>query len=90
MAEKSRCVMSALLALSATYILDFQPSEQLERVANWHHREAVRLLGEELNNQKTYQPGNEDAVIGTIVLLNQDDVSCVDACDKFSVLSLFG
>ncbi|KAL8897114.1 MAG: hypothetical protein Q9207_007375 [Kuettlingeria erythrocarpa] len=63
MAASNHCVKHALLALSATYVLDYLPSKELERVANMHHKRAVILLSQALNNEKTYIPGGEDAVL---------------------------
>ena len=75
MIPESACVMHAIFAVTATYILDYEPSEDLEKLANEHHREAVRLLGLELNAPESYSPGKKNAVVAAIVLLNQDDVN---------------
>ena len=74
MAAGNACVKHALLALAATYVLDFVPSKELEKVANMHHKRAVILLSQALNDEKTYAPGAEDAVIGAMVLMSQNDV----------------
>ena len=75
MASGNVCVKHALLALASTYVLDYLPSKELEKRANMHHKRAVMLLGQELNKEETYQPGNEDAIVGALVLLCHNDVS---------------
>ena len=80
MAASNHCVKHALLALSATYVLDYHPSKELEKVANMHHKRAVILLGQALNNEKTYSPGGEDAVVGALVLMSQNDVCDLLLC----------
>ncbi|KAL8760162.1 MAG: hypothetical protein Q9184_003419 [Pyrenodesmia sp. 2 TL-2023] len=74
MAASNHCVKHALLALSATYVLDYHPSKELEQVANMHHKRAVILLSQELNDEKTYTPGGEDAVVGALALMSQNDL----------------
>lgn len=75
MAASNHCVKHALLALSTTYVLDYHPSKELEKVANMHHKRAVILLSQALNNEETYIPGNEDAVVGALALMSQNDVT---------------
>lgn len=75
MAHQNVLVKHALLAVTATYYLDYHPSEQVERFAQRHHWFAVELLGRELNKAHTYTPGNEEIILATVTLLNQDDVS---------------
>ncbi|KAI4190937.1 MAG: hypothetical protein L6R41_000456 [Letrouitia leprolyta] len=74
MAASNHCVKHALLALSTTYVLDYHPSKELEKVANMHHKRAVILLSQALNNEETYIPGNEDAVVGALALMSQNDL----------------
>lgn len=63
------------MALAAGYLLDYSPEKDLEKVAAIHHRKAVTLLGQELNNEHNYQPGHEDALIAAILLLYMVEVS---------------
>jgi Fungal specific transcription factor domain len=74
MCAGSPAVRHAVFALAATYILDYEPLERLVQIADKHHRRAVRLLGEQLQNPDKYAPGNEDALLATIFLLSHDDV----------------
>ncbi|KAL8729382.1 MAG: hypothetical protein Q9166_004775 [cf. Caloplaca sp. 2 TL-2023] len=74
MAASNHCVKHALLALAATYVLDYLPSRELEKLANMHHKRAVILLSQALNDEKTYTPGGEDAVVGALALMSQNDL----------------
>ncbi|KAL8687405.1 MAG: hypothetical protein Q9218_006414 [Villophora microphyllina] len=74
MAARNNCVKHALLALAATYVLDYLPSKELEKIANMHHKRAVITLGQALNDEKTYTPGGEDAVVGALALMSQNDL----------------
>ncbi|KAL8928156.1 MAG: hypothetical protein Q9208_001866 [Pyrenodesmia sp. 3 TL-2023] len=74
MAASNHCVKHALLALSATYVLDYHPSKELEQVANMHHKRAVMLLSQALNSEKTYTPDGEDAVVAALALMGHNDV----------------
>ena len=67
-------VRHAVFALPATYVLDYEPRQSLERLADCHHRQAVQLLGERLKNPECYKPGKENAILATIFLLSHDDV----------------
>lgn len=60
----------AILALSASYVLDYRRNEILEMRANFHHMKAVMLLSEELKNKENYTPGKEAALISTLILLS--------------------
>ena len=73
MAARNECVRHALLALAASYVLDYQPSDKLQCRANMHHKRAVTLLGKDLENEDWYQPGKEDGIIGSLMLLSHDD-----------------
>lgn len=75
MAATSEFVKHALLALSATYVLDYQPTEAMQSRANLHFKRAVDLLGEALREPTVQEVGKEDAVIGALTLLSLDDVS---------------
>ena len=75
MCEKSPAVRHAVFALASTYILDFDPSEHVEAMADYHHRQAVKLLDEQLQDVNNYVPGKEDPLLATIFLLSHGDVS---------------
>ena len=74
MCSESASVRHAIFALAATYVLDYEPGENLEKLADMHHQKAVMLLGEQLRSPESYAPGKENAVLATIFLLNHDDV----------------
>lgn len=74
MASTFPCIKHALLALASTYVLDYLPSQPLERKANVHYKRAVILLSQQLNQPDTFFPGREDAVLAALVLLIINDV----------------
>jgi hypothetical protein len=51
MAGVNELVMQAVLALTATYILDFAPSESVQDRANTCHKRAAQLYNEETLNE---------------------------------------
>ena len=62
-----------MLSLAAGYVLDYAPTENLKRRANWHHRRALLLLGNELNDPSNYDIGKEEPLLMALSLLNQED-----------------
>jgi hypothetical protein len=74
-AQKSDCVKHALLSLTASYVLDYTPSENLMKRASYHHKKATLLLGLELNKPENYEPGKEEPLLIALSLLNHEDVS---------------
>ncbi len=74
MASTFPCVRHALLALASTYVLDYLPSQALERRANMHYKRAVILLSQQLNQLETFLPGREEIVLAALVLLSVNDV----------------
>ncbi|KAH7327172.1 fungal-specific transcription factor domain-containing protein [Rhexocercosporidium sp. MPI-PUGE-AT-0058] len=71
-AARSECVKHAVLALSATYILDYSREDHIRTRANFHWKRAVHLLTEELNNE-VYEPGKEDTVVAALVLFSHNE-----------------
>lgn len=74
MAEKSPLVLRAILALSATYMMDFHTSPRWKKRAQQHHEDALDLLSQELHNQNNYNPGQELAVVAALTLLAHNEV----------------
>lgn len=74
MAQKDECVKHALLAMAASYVLDYSPSDSLRARANNHYKKAANLLSEALNDSKSYTVGQEDSVLAALVLFSHDDV----------------
>ena len=75
MAPKNECVKHALLAMAASYVLDYAPSDSLRARANKHYKKAADLLSQSLKDPKTYTVGGEDSVLAALVLFSHDDVS---------------
>lgn len=73
-AEKCECVRHAMLSLSAGYVLDYRPAENLKRRANFHHRRALMMLGVQLNDRNNYELGKEEPLLMALSLLNQEDI----------------
>jgi len=73
MAEGDEIVHHALLALSAGYALDYQPTGALLNRANAHYRKASDLLT--LRLMRPIEIGQEDSVVGALRLMWCDDVS---------------
>lgn len=74
MACGNPCVRHGLLALASTYVLDYLPSKSLEQRANMHYNRSVLLLSQALSSRETFEPGKEDVVIATLVLLSVNDL----------------
>lgn len=88
-------VRHAIYALASTYILDYEPSEQVEAMAERHHQLSVKSLGQMLLDANNYAPGKEDPLLATIFLLSHGDVcasgipsSTVDDIDLARSLSI--
>jgi Fungal specific transcription factor domain len=64
----------ALLSLSCTYILDYNPDERIREAGNQHYKKAVTLLSRLLRDPRTQGIAKADDVIGAISLLNMHDV----------------
>ncbi|KAG7288721.1 hypothetical protein NEMBOFW57_005077 [Staphylotrichum longicolle] len=73
-AAKDPCARHALLAFSTAYVLDFQPTEAMRLRANDHYRNAVRLLGQALQQQETYRAGSEDGIVAAMILIYSNDI----------------
>lgn len=73
-AEKSECVKHATLSLAASYVLDYRRNEKLEQRANYHHRQAVMLLDQELRDRRNFLPGKEEALIAALIILTHTEV----------------
>jgi hypothetical protein len=89
-ADKNQCVNHALLALAATYVLDYKPMPQLQERANYHYKRAVELVGEAIKDPDAHEVGKEDAVVGALVILLSEDVSFYTASRIFHVDSKVG
>lgn len=74
MAQKSPVVKHAILALAATYVMDYKRSKQLMLRAHQHHLKAVYLFGIELHKAENYEPGNGDAFVAALMTFNHNEV----------------
>ena len=75
MADSNACVRHSVLALAATYVLDYTQEPQWRDKANYHYEKATRLLSEALKNRESHEVGKEDAVVASLIILTCDDVS---------------
>lgn len=73
-AARNDCVKHAVLALAATYVIDYARDEQLKTRANFHWKRAVHLLTQELSYPETCQPGREDAIIAALFVFCVNEV----------------
>ncbi|KAF3244687.1 hypothetical protein TWF192_007622 [Orbilia oligospora] len=74
MADKSKGVRHAVLSLASAYLLDYWPSPSFAARANYHYRESIKWLTEELKNTQNYEPGKEEALVTTLSLLIHNEV----------------
>lgn len=74
MAANNRFVKHTLLALAATYVLDYCPTEGMQARANLHFKIAVDLLDRALREPNVQDVGKEDAVVSALTMLSLDDV----------------
>jgi hypothetical protein len=68
-------VKHTLLALAAGYGLYYAPSEALQVRANYHYRRATDLLTAAIADPQNSDPGHDDSVVASLLLLFIDDVS---------------
>lgn len=73
MVATDECVKHSVLSLAASYVLDFERHEKLIARANLHQKRAIELIGRALNDDATYSPGKEDAVLASIALLQHNE-----------------
>jgi len=67
-------VKHAILALAATYILDYSGEEKVKKSANLHWKRAVLQLDKELHDTERCKPGKENAVIAAMLLFGHNEV----------------
>lgn len=78
MADKSEGVRHAVLSLASSYLLDYRPDPVIAAKANQHYRLSIEWLTKELRNTENYEPGKEEALVTTLVLLIHSDIVCCD------------
>lgn len=64
----------ALLSHSASYVLDYQPTEEMRIRANYHYRNAVQHLSQTLAREDTYRVGMDDSSVASIIMIFTSDV----------------
>ncbi|KAM0331596.1 hypothetical protein ACHAQA_003275 [Verticillium albo-atrum] len=74
MADGSRAVLQAILALASTYVLDYVADERVRLRSNNHYRKAVQYLTDELQNEEEQKTGGGESMVAAIALLNMVDV----------------
>lgn len=70
----NECVKHGLLSFASGYVLDFVPERRLQIRANLHYARAIKLLGDSLKEAQLHEPGKEESLIASLVLLLGDDV----------------
>ncbi|KAI4233854.1 MAG: hypothetical protein LQ349_004153 [Xanthoria aureola] len=78
-------VRHAIYALASTYILDYEPSEQVEAMAERHYQLSVKSLDQMLLDANNYAPGKEDPLLATIFLLSHGDFINWEYRDKTTI-----
>ncbi|KAK6331487.1 hypothetical protein TWF730_004569 [Orbilia blumenaviensis] len=76
MADKSEGVRHAVLSLTSAYLLDYRPHDAIAQKANYHYKQAISWLTKELSDVKNYDPGKEEALVTTLLLLIHNEVVC--------------
>ena len=74
-AVKHACARHALLAFAISYVLDYEPTEEMRKRANYHYHRAVKLLEDDLGREATYAVGQDDGVVAAMILILSNDVS---------------
>jgi len=64
----------AILALAATYILDYSGEEKVKASANLQWKRSVLQLDKELHDTERCKPGKENAVIAAMLLFGHNEV----------------
>ena len=75
MLSNNECVKHSLLSFASGYVLDFVPETRLQSRANLHYARAIKLLGDSLKDAQLHEPGKEEGLIASLMLLVGDDVS---------------
>ncbi|KAI1194150.1 fungal-specific transcription factor domain-containing protein [Nemania serpens] len=68
MAEKNALVRHCILAVAASYVLDWYFNAEIEQRANYHFAKALALLNDELKNCDFHIPGNGETLVASIIL----------------------
>ncbi|KAK6342520.1 hypothetical protein TWF718_007923 [Orbilia javanica] len=71
MARGSDGVLHAVLALAASYLLDYHQNDELRAIADHHYARSVQCVTRELKNA-----GNEEALVAILSLLIHNDIIC--------------
>lgn len=75
MAEKNALVRHCILAVAASYVLDWYFNAEIEQRANYHFAKALALLNDELKNCDFHIPGNGETLVASIILFCHIEVS---------------
>lgn len=74
MIGQSSSVKYSILALAASYVLDYRWSDSLQERANSHYSKAVACLEQDMRNPASFAPFQEDSIVAGFVLLLSNDV----------------
>ncbi|KAK9772950.1 hypothetical protein SCAR479_10280 [Seiridium cardinale] len=73
MADKSSLVKHIILAVAASYVLDWYFDPAIKFQANWHYNRAVNLLEEELKNPANWHAGKGEPLIASLILFSHNE-----------------
>ena len=75
MFDENEALRHAILALSALYLLDYRPKDEIRQLVNTHYRKAVMLLSRDMKDLDSQAVAKGDDTIATLICLNMIDVS---------------
>jgi Fungal specific transcription factor domain len=73
-AANNELVKHSLLALTASYFLDFQKGSVIAETARSHHSRAVMILDQELRSLEWGVPGKEEAITAGLLLIILNEI----------------
>ncbi|EFR05452.1 hypothetical protein MGYG_08464 [Nannizzia gypsea CBS 118893] len=76
MAQHDQCVKHAVVALSGSYLLDYNPQRNLRDRVNYHYDKAKEMISVALRSRQNQAIGQGDNLVAAIMLLLVDD--CVN------------
>lgn len=76
MAQHDECVKHAVVALSGSYLLDYNSQQGLRDRVNYHYDQAKQMISVALRSRQNQDIGQGDNLVAAIMLLLVDDVSC--------------
>lgn len=84
MAQHDECVKHAVVALSGSYLLDYNSQQGLRDRVNYHYDQAKQMISVALRSRQNQDIGQGDNLVAAIMLLLVDDVSYQTFLSDFS------